>query len=106
MFDCITDCHTECKQQDLAPSIKCCTKDDVTYWPSVFKSSEDENELGDDVDGDTDDRPDDVDNKESDGFGVWESEELFEGGNGDEKGGTENEEARYTKELRHWRKIK
>ena len=70
MFDRITDRHTKRKQQDLASSIKCCTKDDITYWPSVFKSTEDENELGDDVDGDTDERPDDVDYEKSDGFGV------------------------------------
>ena len=70
MFDRITDRHTKRKQQDLTSSIKCCTKDDITYWPSVFKSTEDENELGDDVDGDTDERPDDVDYEKSDGFGV------------------------------------
>ena len=44
---------------------------DITYWSSVYKSSEDENELR----GDTDNRPDDVDNKEGsrNGFGVWKS---------------------------------
>ena len=91
MFNRITDCHTKRKQQDLTTSIKCCTEDDVTYWPSVFKSTEDEDELRDDVDGDADNRPDDVDYKESDGFGVWEPEKLFEGGYGDKKGGSENE---------------
>jgi hypothetical protein len=75
----------------LTSSIECCTEDDITYWPSVFESTEDENELRDDVDGDTDERPEDVDYEESDGFGVGESEELFEGGYGDKKGGTENE---------------
>ena len=91
MFNRITDRHTKRKQQDLTSSIKCCTKDDITYWPSVFKSTEDENELRNDVDGDTDERPEDVDYEESDRFGVWESEELFEGGYGDKEGGTENE---------------
>jgi hypothetical protein len=70
VFDRITDRHTKRKQQDLTTSIKCCTKDDITYWPSVFKSTEDENELRDDVDGDADERPEDVDYEESDGFGV------------------------------------
>ena len=91
MFNRITDRHTKRKQEDLTSSIKCCTEDDVTYWPSVFKSTEDENELRDDVDGDTDERPEDVDYEESDGFGIWESEELFEGGYSDKNGGTENE---------------
>ena len=95
MFNRITDRHTKREQQDLTSSIKCCTKDDITYWPSVFKSTEDENELRDDVDGDTDERPEDVDYEESDGFGVWESEELFEGGNSDEEGGAEYEKTRY-----------
>jgi len=54
----------------LTSSIKCCAKDDITYWPSVFKSTEDKNELRDDVNGDTDERPEDVDYEESDGFGV------------------------------------
>ena len=70
MFNRITDRHTKRKQQDLTSSIKCCTKDDITYWPSVFKSTEDENELRNDVDGDTDERPEDVDYEESDRFGV------------------------------------
>lgn len=91
MLNRITDCHTKRKQQDLTSSIKCCTKDDITYWPSVFKSTEDENELRDDVDGYTDERPEDVDYEESDGFGIWESEQLFECGDGDKKGSTENE---------------
>ena len=91
MFNRITDRHTKRKQQDLTSSIKCCTKDDVTYWPSVFKSTEDENELRDDINGDADERPEDIDYEESDGFGVWESEELFEGGYGNKKWGTENE---------------
>jgi hypothetical protein len=70
VFNRIADRHAKRKQQNLPSSIKCCTKDDVTYWPSVFKSTEDENELRDDVDGDTDEWPDDVDYEESDGFGV------------------------------------
>lgn len=88
MFNCITDRHAECEQQDLASSIKYCTKDDIAYWPSVFKCTEDEDKLRDDVDRNTDNRPDDIDYEESDGFGVWESEELFEGGYGNEKGDT------------------
>jgi hypothetical protein len=68
VFDRSTDRHAECKQQDLAPRIKCCTKDNITYWPSVFKSLEDENELRGGVDGDTHNRLHDVDNKESNGL--------------------------------------
>ena len=88
MLNRIANRHTECKQQHLSSSIKCCTKDDITDWPSIFKSTKTEDELWDDIDRDTDERPD-IDNKESDGFGVWGTEELFEGGDGDEKGGTE-----------------
>jgi hypothetical protein len=54
----------------LTSSIKHCTKDGITYWPSIFKCPEDEDELGDDVDGDTDQRPDYVDYEKSNGFGV------------------------------------
>ena len=89
MLNRIANRHTECKQQHLSSSIKCCTKYDITDWPSIFKSTKNEDELRDDIDRDTAKRPDDVDNEESDGLGVWESEELFEGGDGDEKGGTE-----------------
>jgi hypothetical protein len=89
MFNRIANRHTKREQQDLTSSIKCCTKDDITYWPSVFKCTEDEDELGDDVDGDTDERPDDVDYEERNGFGVRESKKLFEGGYGDEKGDAE-----------------
>jgi len=89
VFNRITNRHTKRKQQHLTSCIKRCSKNDITYWPSVFKGTEDEDKLGDDVDGDTDERPDDVDYEESDGFGVWESEELFECGYGDEKGDAE-----------------
>jgi hypothetical protein len=70
MLDRIANCHAERKQQDLASSVKCCTKDDITDWPSVLQSTEDEDELGDDVYGDADERPEDVDYEKSDGFGV------------------------------------
>ena len=70
MLNCIANCHTERKQQDLTSSIKCCTEDDITDWPSVFKSTEDQDKLGDDVYRDADERPDDVDYEESNGFGV------------------------------------
>ena len=88
MFNCITNCYTKCKQQHLASSKKHCTKDDIAYWPSVFKHVEDKDELRDNVDGDTDKKPDDVDYEESDGFGVWEIRELFEDGYGNKKGDT------------------
>lgn len=91
MFDRVTNCHTERKQQHLTSSIKRCTKDDITYWPSIFECAEDEDELGDDVDGDTNQRPDYVDYEESDGFGVWESEKLLECGYGDEEWDTKYE---------------
>ena len=86
MFNRITNRHTKRKQQHLTSSKKRCAKDDIAYWPSVFKRAEDEDELRDNVDGDTDERPDDVDYEESDRFGVWETKELLEGGYGDEKG--------------------
>ena len=96
MFNCIANRRTEREQQHLTSSIKCCTKDDVTYGPSVFKCTEDKDELGDDIDGDTDERPNNIDYEQSHRFGVWESEELFEGSDGDEEGDTEYDKARYT----------
>jgi len=69
MLNRIADRHTKCKQQDLTSSIKCCAKDNITNWPSVFQCTEDKDKLGDDVDRDADKRPENVDYEERDGLG-------------------------------------
>lgn len=69
MLNGIANRHTECEQQDLTSSIKYGAKDNITNWPSVFQCTEDKDKLGDDVDGDADKRPENVDYEERDGLG-------------------------------------
>ena len=51
-------------------------KDDIADRPAVIEGAKDENELGDDVDDDADDGPEDVDHPETDGVGVGEAAKV------------------------------
>ena len=93
MLDCVADGHAESEKEDLATREEGGAEHDVTDGPSVFQCAEDQNQLGDNIDWHTDDWPDDVDDEEGDGFCVVEAEELLEGGNCDETGNEEYDEA-------------
>jgi len=103
MLDRITDRRAKREEQHLATPEERCAEYDVANGPPVVKGAEDEDELGYDVDGYADERPEEVDDEESDGFGVVEAEFLFEGGDGDEEGDGEYEETGYAEEL--WGKL-
>lgn len=60
MLDRVAYCHAKRKQQDLADSVKGRAKHNVADRPPVFQRPEDEDELRDDVNNDTDERPEDV----------------------------------------------
>lgn len=93
MFDGIANRYAEGEEQDLSTSIESCAEDDVADGPPVLEGAEDQDELRDDVDWNADERPDDVDDEERDGFGIVEPKELLEGGDGDEERYSEDEEA-------------
>lgn len=63
MLDRITYRHAKRKQQHHAARIKHRAKDDIANWPPVFERAEDEDELQDDVDGDADEWPEEVDDE-------------------------------------------
>lgn len=85
MLDRITYRHAKRKQQHHAARIKHRAKDDIADGPPVLERAEDEDELRDDVDGNADKWPEEVDDEQADGFGEAESELLLEGCDGDEE---------------------
>lgn len=99
MLDRITDRRAKREEQHLATPEERRAEYDVANGPPVVEGTEDEDELGYDVDGDADEGPEEVDDEEGNGFGVVEAEFLFEGGDGDEEGDGEYEEAGYAEEL-------
>lgn len=99
MLDRITDRRAKREEQHLATGEERCAEYDVANGPPIVEGAEDKNELGYDVDGDAEEGPDEVDDEEGDGFGIVKAELLLEGGDGDEEGDGEYEEAGYTEEL-------
>ena len=99
VLDCITDRRAKREEQHLSTGEERCAEYDVANGPPVIEGAEDKDELGYDVDGDADKRPEEVDDEEGDGFGVVETKLLFESGDGDEEGDGKDEEAGYAEEL-------
>lgn len=99
MFNRIAYRNAEREQENLASCVEGRTKDDITDWPPILEGAEDKNQLGDDVNWHTDERPEYVDDVKCNRGGVGESEELFEGGDSDEEGSTEDHQARDSEEL-------
>lgn len=93
MLDGVTDRDTECKQEDLRDYKERSSEDNVADGPTVFEGAEDKNELRDDVYGCTDERPEDVDDPETNGFGILEAGELFECGDGNKERNAKKDEA-------------
>lgn len=60
MLDRVAYRHAKRKQQDLSDSEKGSTEHNVADGPPVFQRPEDEDELGNDVNNDADERPQDV----------------------------------------------
>jgi hypothetical protein len=90
VFDGITNRDAESKQQDLGDGEKRGTKYNVPKWPPILKSPEDEDQLGDNVYDDADERPKNVNNPETDCLVECEPSKLLEG--------SDRNEERYTKD--------
>jgi hypothetical protein len=99
VLDSVADGSRECKQKNLGDGEECSAKDDIADRPTVIEGAKDEDELGDDVDDDANDGPQDVDHPEADRVGVGEAGEAFEGGDGDEEADAEASEAGETEDL-------
>lgn len=61
MLDGVTDGYAEREEDDLCDGEESHTEKDVANRPSVIKSSDNKDELEDDVDDDSDERPQDID---------------------------------------------
>jgi len=88
------------EQENLTSCVEGRAKDDITDRPPILEGTEDEDELGDDVNGDADERPEHVYDVQCNRRRVGEAEELLESGNSDEEGSTEDNEARDAEELK------
>ena len=85
VFDGIADRDAESEQDDLSNCEKRGPKHNISDRPTVFKRSEYEDKLRDDVDHSADQGPQDIDDPQGNGFGKAESDIFFEGGDGEEK---------------------
>ena len=105
MFDRIAYRNAEREQQNLTPCIESCAKDDIADRPPILECTEDQNQLRDDVNWDADERPKHVYDVQCDRIRVGEAEDLLKGGDSDEEGSTEDNEARDAEELQGKNKI-
>lgn len=85
MFDGITNRNTERKQEDLGDGEKGSAKHNITNWPPILESPEDQDELRNYVYDDADEWPQDIDYPETDGLVETEPGKLLEGSDRDEK---------------------
>ena len=99
VFDRVADRDAESEQDYLSDGEEGGPEYDISDGPTVFKSSEHENELRDDVDHGADQGPQDVDNPESDGLGEAKSDKFLEGGDGEEEADAEDDQTRDSQEL-------
>lgn len=93
MLDSVTDSSAEGKQDDHANHPKGGSKDNVTNRPSVFERPQNEDQLRNDVHGNANDGPDDVDDPEGDGLGIGESGYAFKSRNAEEEAECKEDEA-------------
>ena len=93
MVDVVADRDGEAKEDDLGDDVERGAEDDVANRPAVFKRAEDEKELGKDVDCGTNEWPEDVNDPKSNWARVFETGELLEGGNRNEKTNTKDNKA-------------
>ena len=93
MFDGVTYCRAKGEQENLCDCEKGRPEDDIADGPSIFQRTEDQDQLRDDVDDCANQRPENVDDPKSEGFGILESHKAFEGRDGDEKRDAKDSEA-------------
>jgi hypothetical protein len=99
VFDGVADRDAESEQDHLGDSEERGPEYDISDRPTVFKRSEHENELGDDVDHSADQGPQDVDDPQGDGLSIAKSDILLEGGDGEEEPDAEDDQTRDPQEL-------
>jgi hypothetical protein len=99
VFDGITDRNAESKQKDLGDGEKRSAKHNVTDGPPILKSPEDKDKLGDDVYDDTDERPQNIDDPETDCLVECEASKLLEGSDRNEERYTKDNETGDSQEL-------
>ena len=99
MLDGVADGDREREEDDLRDGEERSAEHDVANRPAVLERAEDEDELRDDVDDGADERPEDVDDPQSDRLRKVEPCDLLEGGDGDKERHTERDERRYPEEL-------
>ena len=99
MLDGVAYGNREGEEDDLRHGEERSTKDNVANRPTVLESTEDEDELRDDVDDSADKRPKDVDDPQADRLGEVEPGNLLERGDRNEEGYAENDQCRYPQKL-------
>ena len=94
MFDGVADRDAEGEQDDLSNSEKGGSEYDIPDGPTVFERPEHEDKLRDDINHGADERPQDVDDPQGNGFRVAESDILLESGDRKEEACAEYHQAR------------
>ena len=99
MLDGIANGHTKSKEQNLGDGEEGGAEYYVADGPTILERAEYEDELRDDIDYGTYERPEDVHDPESDGLAKTESGDLLKGCDGEEELEAKNGKARDTEEL-------
>lgn len=100
MLHCVADCHGEGEEDDLRDGEEANAEENVADGPSIVQGANDDDELGDHVGEDAYEGPNDVDDPETEGFGVVEPGESLECSDGDEEGDTKHGKAGDSETLR------
>ena len=99
MFDGVADRDAESEQDHLSNGEERGTEHDISDRPAVFKRSEHEDKLRDNVDHGADQGPQNVHDPQGDGLGEAESGILLEGGDCEEESNTKDDKTRDPQEL-------
>lgn len=99
VFDGVADRYAESEQDDLSNGEERGSEHDISDGPAVLEGSEDEDKLRNDINHCADQWPQDVEDPQGDWLRIAEPDVLLEGGDGEEKAGTEYRQARDPQEL-------
>ena len=99
MLDGVANGDAKGEEEDLSDGEEGDAKEDVAQRPAVVKRAEDEDELGDSIDDDACEGPEDVGDPEGNGVLVVEASKFLEGGDGYEELKAKDEKAGYAEKL-------
>jgi len=99
VFDGVADRDAESEQDHLSDGEERGPEHDISHGPTVFKRSEHEDQLRDDVDHGADQWPQDVHDPQGDGFGEAKSSIFVEGSDGEEEPDTKDDKTGDPQEL-------